>query len=278
MSFLEEYFINPILANGWFNPVNTLVYSIILIIAVYLVFRLLRRMKIRIDANFGASLLPFIVWASSTRVLHDSAVSGVLPPGVNEFYSAPFFPTPGSYLITFALALITLLASLGLQKYKGIPYHRPMTAFGVFYCTINFILLPRLDPYPFFLIFGITGAWAVLFSAPQLIKRAPEKLKSLFSWENNFILSAHFLDATATVVSLTMFGYMEQHVVPRLFFPFMGPHAMFFLKAAVVIPVLWLLDRYKDEEPEFINFLKIVVLILGLAPGLRDTIRLMAGV
>jgi uncharacterized membrane protein len=156
-----------------------------------------------------------------------------------------------------------------------------MTSLGVVFCIINFILLPLPNPYPFILIFGITAAWALLFSAPQLIKQAPKKLKNLFSWENDIILSAHFLDATATVISLTMFGYLEQHVVPRFLFPYMGPYAMFFLKAIVVIPVLWLLDRYKADDPrsaEFIHFLKTVVLILGLAPGLRDTLRLMAGV
>jgi uncharacterized membrane protein len=46
-----------------------------------------------------------------------------------------------------------------------------------------------------------------------------------------------------------------------------------------VIPVLILLNRYtKGEDETFRNLLKIVILILGLAPGLRDAIRLMAGV
>jgi len=305
MSFLDEYFFNPILANGWFNPINTLVYSIILVIAVYFVFRLLKRMKIRIDTSFTISILPFIVWAASTRVLHDAAVANALPPAINEFYSLPIFPTPGSYFITFTLALATLLISLVLQRYKNIPYYRTMTSLGVVYCIINFIILPLPNPYPLLLIGGITALWALLFSLPRLLIKGPGKqrenlphktkgrrqqtttvpfamkLRNLFSWENDLILSAHFLDATATVVSLMLFGYVEQHVVPRMLFPYMGPYAMFFLKAAVVIPVLWLLDRHKADDPrsaEFIHFLKTVVLILGLAPGLRDTLRLMAGV
>ena len=281
MSFIDDYFLNPILANGWFNPVNTLVYSIILVIAVYYVYKLLKKMKIRIDTNFTISILPFIVWAASTRVLHDAAVANILPQAINDFYSSPLFPTPGSYFITFTLALITLLISLGVQKYKDIPYYRTMTSLGVVYCIINFILLPLPNPYPLLLIGGITLLWAGLFFLPQFIPGIPGKVKKLFSRENDFILSAHFLDATATVVSLTLFGYVEQHVVPRLLFPYMGPYAMFFLKAIVVIPVLWLLDRHRADDPrsaEFIHFLKTVVLILGLAPGLRDTLRLMAGV
>ena len=45
--------------------------------------------------------------------------------------------------------------------------------------------------------------------------------------------------------------------------------------AVVVLPVLWAIDRY-GEPGSFNNFLKIVVLILGLAPGIRDVVRLMA--
>jgi uncharacterized membrane protein len=238
-------------------------------------------MDIRIDTSFTISILPFIVWAASTRVLHDAAVANALPQAINDFYSLPIFPTPGSYFITFTLVLITLLISLGVQKYKDIPYYKTMTSLGVVFCIINFILLPLPNPYPLLLIGGITLLWAGLFTIPQLIPGIPGKVKKLFSQENNFILSAHFLDATATVVSLTLFGYVEQHVVPRLLFPYMGPYAMFFLKAIVVIPVLWLLDRHRADDPksaEFIHFLKTVVLILGLAPGLRDTLRLMAGV
>ncbi|MCX6815197.1 MAG: DUF63 family protein [Candidatus Aenigmarchaeota archaeon] len=37
------------------------------------------------------------------------------------------------------------------------------------------------------------------------------------------------------------------------------------------------MDKYA-EEGDFRNFLKIVILILGLAPGLRDAIRLGAWV
>ena len=49
------------------------------------------------------------------------------------------------------------------------------------------------------------------------------------------------------------------------------------LKLVVLLPVLYIVDRY-TEPGEFRNFLKIVILILGLAPGLRDLIRLVVGV
>ena len=74
-----------------------------------------------------------------------------------------------------------------------------------------------------------------------------------------------------------VFGYVEQHVLPRALFPILGFETMFLLKVAVVLPVIWLIDRYTDDM-DFRNFLKIVVFILGFAPGLRDLLRLIAGV
>jgi uncharacterized membrane protein len=278
---LQEYFLNPILANGWFNPVNTAVYSVLLIIAVYLVYRLLGRMHVRIDNHFFLAIIPFIFWAAVTRVLHDAAFAGRLSPGLNEFFSSPIFPTPGSYIITFSLALATLLLSLLIQKAARLPYWKTMFVIGTALTLVNLSMLPVATLLPLWLIGGLTLLWGlVFFSWRPIFKRLPSQSLSnyyhlLLSRENLAILTGHFLDASATVVALTLFGYLEQHVVPRLFFPILGPYAMFLLKVAVVLPALWAIDRYA-EDPQFRKFLKIVVLILGLAPGLRDLIRLIA--
>jgi uncharacterized membrane protein len=280
-SLIQDYFISPILANGWFNPVNTAAYSLILILAVFLVYRLLGRMRVRIDNRFALAVLPFIFWASTTRVLHDAAFSGQLSPALNAFYSSPIFPTPGSYIITFTLALFTLLLSLLIQRLSGIPYWEAMLVVGSALTLFNLTLLPAVTLLPLWLIGGLTLLWAgVFFSWRPLLARLvrlpiSNYYHTLLSRENLAILSAHFLDATATVTALTLFGYMEQHVVPRLFFPLLGPYAMFLLKAMVVLPALWAIDRYA-EDTQFRKFLKIVVLILGLAPGLRDMVRLVA--
>lgn len=297
---INEYFIAPILQNGWYNPVNTIAYSMLLVIGVYLVYRMLRRMDIHIDLRFFIAILPFILWGSTTRVLHDAAYAGALTPELNAFYGSPIFPTPGSYIITFALALFILIISLLVQKVAGgmetqingrldmakpsrlvrwrVPYWKAMFGIGVVLCIINFIMIPIANFYALALIIKVTGLWAAVFFVPiKFMPRFIPSFKKLMSVENTGILVAHFLDATATVTALSLFGYLEQHVVPRLFFPIMGPFAMFFLKVIVVLPVLWIVDRYA-EEGDFKNFLKIVILILGLAPGMRDMIRLGVGV
>jgi uncharacterized membrane protein len=284
-NIIQEYFVDPILQNGWYNPINTAVYAILLVLGVYLVYMMLRRMDVHIDRNFFLAILPFIFWGSTTRVLHDAAYMGMLSPGLNSFYDSPVFPTPGSYIITFALALAVLLASLLVQRAAGgskgnwrLPYWKAMLAAGLVLDAVNMAIMPYATLLPYALILGVTLLWGAAFYFPAgALRRWIPGVRKLISPVNAGILAAHFLDATATVTALSLFGYLEQHVVPRFFFPFIGPFAMFFLKAAVVLPVLWIIDRYA-EDGDFKNFLKIVVLILGLAPGLRDMIRLGAGV
>lgn len=303
MDIIQEYFLGPILSNGWFNPVNSITYGIILVIAVYLVFKLLVKMKVRIDRHFLYAVVPFIIWASSTRVLHDAAFAGVLEGSVGEFYSLPIFPTPGSYLLTFMLALIVLLFSLSFQKFLGeskatssakeamhteerwrLPYWKTMLAIGAALDAVNFALLPITDLLPVLIILGITALWACIFllsgkflSGLGRARAWAKEASGVFNTENSGLLTAHMLDASATYTAMTFFGYLEQHPLPRFLIQLSGPAAMFPLKLAVMVPVLYLIDKY-TEPGEFRTFLKIVILILGLAPGLRDMIRLMAGV
>jgi len=318
MTFIEEYFIKPILINGFFNPVNTLIYSVILILTAILVYlKILKPMNIEINRNFTFALLPFIFFASTTRVLRDftyflardQAITlntfelfqndifyqiGLIQSegftylstklsltGFNGFYSwvIALFPTPGSYILTFAFALISLLISLIIQKYTKKPYWKIMVFIGFSACVLNLYLLPPLDFVPFSIVTGVTVLFAAVFFLltrfSSFIKYGT--VKGIFTKENSSLLSIHMLDASATWAALSFYGYLEQHPLPRLVTDLFTPAGMFLLKLIVLIPVLYVINRY-SEEGDYKNFLLILILILGLAPGLRDMIRLMAGV
>ncbi|MBM3304285.1 MAG: DUF63 family protein [Candidatus Aenigmarchaeota archaeon] len=286
---LYDYFIAPMLANGYFNPVNTLVYGVILVIAVLAVYKLMQRMKVRIDRHFFYAILPFIFWGSSTRVLHDAAYVGRLATdGLNAFYNQSFFPTPGSYFITFGLAIGVLALCLAIQRFRKAPYWKPMLAIGLVLDAVNVLMLPALTLLPLLMMLATTGFWMLLF---YLIYRLTivwghmKPARKYFSGVNQAILGSHLLDASGTFTAMSFFGYGEQHVVPNLLIPAFGPVSMFALKIVVVLPVLWAIDRWgyervtdkkgrKVESRDFGNFLKIVVLILGLAPALRNMLRL----
>jgi|GEM_PF-549109 len=322
--FFTEFFVNPILLNGWFNPVNTLLWGLILVVAAFLVYSgLLKRLKVRIDRYFALAILPFVFWASSTRVLRDlfyslaqqsagnsqqfmsdiayqigliqqqafSYISRFVPiPPIAGFFSwiVTLFPTPGSYVFTFLFALACLLLSLAIQRLSSsrrwprrlpakVPYWKPMFLIGLAFCVLNVWMLPFTNPWGLGMILGITAGFAAVFFGLTYLQEKKILKFPLFSRVNSALLSVHMLDSSATFVSVMFFGYLEQHPVPRLFIESVGPWTFFVLKLAVLLPSLYIIDKYA-EEGDFKNFLKIVILILGLAPGLRDSIRLGAGV
>jgi uncharacterized membrane protein len=81
-------------------------------------------------------------------------------------------------------------------------------------------------------------------------------------------------------------NYYEKHVVPTFFIDLAGKFTshpsivMFPLKLIVFIPVLYVLDNdFKTEkEKKLIGLLKLTILVLGLSPAVRNTLRIMMGV
>ena len=134
--------------------------------------------------------------------------------------------------------------------------------------------MPVKTLYPLALIIPTAVGLTAVFYAISYFVRNNKKLKEVFNFQSSSILGAHFIDASATFWALTAYGFVEQHVVPRLFFGSLGVLSFFFLKIAVVLPVLWVFNKEIDNV-RLRNFLKIAVIILGLAPGLRDMTTLL---
>jgi uncharacterized membrane protein len=80
-------------------------------------------------------------------------------------------------------------------------------------------------------------------------------------------------------------GYYEKHVVPTFFIDIAGnftdhpAFVMFPLKLIVFIPVFYMLDsQFDDKDKKFIPLMKLVIIVLGLSPAVRNTLRIMMGV
>ena len=118
------------------------------------------------------------------------------------------------------------------------------------------------------------------FNEANIIKKNIKKLSQLFTNENTFLINVHMFDATTTFVALTYFPYFEQHVLPGFLISIFGPVVMYALKLVVVSVVLYYFDKElsKPQDMEKRTFLKIIVLILGLGPGLRNFLRMIMGV
>jgi uncharacterized membrane protein len=86
------------------------------------------------------------------------------------------------------------------------------------------------------------------------------------------------LDASATSygIDLHPLAYVEQHVVGSNLIAWTGTaFVMFPLKLLVLFPAIYILEMYRTEsEPDLWHLILLAMIVVGLAPGIRDMIRM----
>ncbi len=277
--YIYKYFISGIVNDTSYNPVDTLTYAIVLGICLFGVSRILIRYNVEIDSRFMIAVTPCILAGSSLRVLEDS---GLFLPPVQYL-----FITPLIYFVVFAVTISILSLALALERNGRIKdYHGFFFAAGVAWTLINIAILlaggevKHLDYAAAILTLGILSTGAVYLAARQF------NFAVLTDRLNISILFAHLLDASSTYVGMDWLGYYEKHVAPTFFIDFAGNFTdhpalvMYPLKLLVFIPVFSILDSQTEDENDkkFIMLMKLVILVLGLSPAVRNTLRIMMGV
>jgi len=185
----------------------------------------------------------------------------------HNLYQGWYFCSPPIYFLIFAIGIFSLLLGIFLQKKFNIKYHKTVFAVGVLLLIYNASITEIGNWISLSIVALLVGFWAVLFFGISKLK------PKLISMENAGITVAHLLDASASFTAIQFFGhffgYYEQHVLPSFLIGLAGPWIMFPLKIGVILPILYILDKHAEDE-QFKNFLKFVILILGLALGTRD--------
>jgi uncharacterized membrane protein len=272
MQFFEEYFIKPIYEGTGYNIYNTAVYAILLVVAVVLVYKLLRKMNVSIDRKFLFGILPFVALGGIFRSLEDLYTATGAAKNI-------LMITPLIYVSVFALALASLMIARIIEKYKKIEYHKTWFVVGIIIAIIGVAQMRIADAHSMLLMLSIFGGWAIAFGAAKFIaiKKFP-KLNAFLSKENTGLLLAHLFDATTTFVAIQFLPYFEQHVLTGFIMTTFGAAFVFVTKLVVVSVVLFVFDKELAQEKQKNMFLKVVVLILGLGPGLRNFFRIVMGV
>ncbi|MDD1718867.1 MAG: DUF63 family protein [Methanoregulaceae archaeon] len=273
--FLYKYYIDPIRYGQPYNPVDTLTYAIILIIAVYLVYRWLQRTGISVDRRFVLATLPFVVLGGISRVIQDT---GMIHSDLQFLLVTPliyfviFFYTAGSLVIS------RVAEKRGLIK----DYARGYAAAGVFACIVvaGVLLAFGLDrgsvhPEVMAIILSLAGlttlaVYAVLYyGARWRYVRDPVYLA---------LISGHMLDASATSygIDLHPLVYVEQHVVGSQLIEWTGTAFAFFpLKLLVIVPGIYILEQYRSEGNQALwHLILLAMIVVGMAPGIRDMVRM----
>ena len=284
---------NGVRADEGYTILAEITYGLILIFALYGLYRLFKRLKIKINWMFALALMPYILYGPISRVLEDA-----------EYFSEPliyWFISPLIYLQIAFFAILFLLLGYYLEKrFKNpnLTTNRVLFFGGLIfllpslYLVIRWILGDqwsttsgvRFDVFTIIavLVFFIVGGVYLL----SYFMKNNEKFSVYRNPLNLAMLTGHLIDGLTSYISikdpLSMgLFYSEKHPASNLLLEIWGP--LFpIVKFILIIVVIYIFDIYlKDElknHMSLVNLLKICILILGFSPGVRDLLRVTMGV
>jgi len=365
--FIHRYYIGPYEADlvsqqeegaaVSYNIVDTTTYGIILMAAIFWIYRLMTRLAIRFDRWFLAAVVPYVMVGGTMRALEDSTLySGwcnylfiapaiyifigiitilslvachfisIVPRGMGIagfatlvaaadivyivlFLGQPdlmVYWYPPAFVIVLSIATVAIVWWLGMDKDKDRKRIDRTTTFFVFGL---FLLMPQMLLVVDWYAGGATwsyggaaqGTGLLYLELPIMLALAgiatlvimligTVAARARWTWgliflrpENVLIMFSQFLDASATYRALAAFDYGEKHVLPNALIDATGTAAVMFpLKAIAYCACLYLIDvdLKKDltSHPSLMYLIKVAMLVLGLAPGLRDALRVVMGI
>ncbi len=251
---------NFIYLHPGYTILNTVVFGIILGICILLIIKMFKYIK-KDPAELMIPLIPFIFFGSSARALVD-----------NNIYPLTYLlVTPGIYLLTGLMAIITLLFAVFIERKTNFDYRYIIFTVGAVVCIPNILFM---SPINLIATLQVVGVWAIVSSIFVLLRNKWSLLSNRF---NLSVLMAHLFDASSTYIAVDYYGYYEQHVLPSALTALFGTAlVMFPLKIVVILGALYIIDTY-IEDRTIANMLKLAIFILGLAPGLRNFLSLIMG-
>jgi uncharacterized membrane protein len=255
--FIYEYLIEPLYYDA-FNPVNIFVYAVLFLLLLFLILRVFDRYDVSLDSKFYSYFIGFVFLGAFLGALKDV-----------RFHGSPFLSTPGIYLGLSFLLLGGVIFGKLFEKRVGFSYSL-IPAVTVYSITAFLILqyLPRgvdLSPIVYILSLGIILSVIVFFFLRKI------GVGLLEGGVNFGIFLAQMLDASSTYLGVTLYGFGEKFFIMGYLIESISPAALFPVKAALILLVLYYLENEKELRRRNKDLIKAALILLGLAPALRNT-------
>jgi len=283
---------NGVKAQEGYTLISEITYGVLVVISLFLIYKLLKKLKIMVDWKFALALMPYIIFGPVSRVLEDSGYFN--PPAVYWFIS------PLIYLQIAIYAIFFLMMGYYIEKtFKSLKLSVNKVLFlgGLIFLIPSFFLIAswilgnqwgetagiRFD------VFLIVISLVLMIVAIVYLFSHYFKKNDFSAYKNPLnltMLAGHLIDGITSYISIKdpfMMGlhYSEKHPASNFLLEVWGP--LFpIVKFLLIIFVIYVFDiLYKEELKNYstlINLLKIAILILGFSPGVRDLLRVTMGV
>jgi uncharacterized membrane protein len=265
-----------------YNIVDTLTYAVILVLGVYLLYRWMSQstwlsdIGFKIDARFILATIPYVVLGGLLRVVQDTGMI------TGDFQFLLVTPLIYFVLFFFTISMLFLSRYLTLQGFTKnfltfYIFAGIMSAFvtllvlfswGINHTTVDLVILAVI---PLMAITATLLVWAFM--------------RYLLSWKYVTdplyltLIFGQLLDASATSYGIDLHPsvrYVEQHVVGSGLIELTHTaFVMFPLKLVVLFPAIYIMELYRKEaNPAFWHLVLLAMIVVGLAPGIRDMMRM----
>lgn len=267
LNFVQSYYVEPVINDSGYNPVNTVTWAIVLGIFIFLIHRAFKRYGIGFSGRFIFATTPYIIAGSSLRVVEDAEL---INPPISYLLITP--------LIYFLVASVTLIALFISRRFTG--GYGLYSAIGILWSILNLLLLIREgvqnDWVPLAVIALGSSITGCVFLLSRILPKVPSIPKNRCALS---VILSHMLDASSTYIGVDWLGYEEKHVVPTLLIYMIGSAAVMYpIKLIVLLPLLAILNESLRDDRDMWGILVLALLVLGLAPATRNTLRMMLGI
>lgn len=251
--FFYIYFWEPMFTRSGYNPINTLVYALMLGFgAIYTYRYVLKPLRIRIDENMFIAVTLMVIFGATVRALVDG---GILP-------KHPLLLTPGIFFTTFLIMLPVIVIDAKLKLYPRLTF-----AWGLILAIwANYLLVTHArswEPYKLTLLHTVVS-WI-----PVLLYYRWRPFDRLYL----YAVLAHYFDVASTVVAIHYYGYHEVHWLENILVQHFGAYIYYPWITLILIVVYYGLQKLvTDEEERHLWYL--MVYVLGLGPAIRDPAQL----
>jgi uncharacterized membrane protein len=272
--FIDRNFIEGIINDTSYNHIDMLTYLIILFAGVYVVLKLLNKLKIKVAEEFAVATIPYIFMGSVFRVIEDAEL---LKPPIKYF-----FITPLIYFAVFAICFSTLLVTRYLEQIQRIKNHLHSYAiFGILLSLagITILVYSSYSWNPGILIYSLVPAIVLT----GIVKRISPAIGMAYlrSRIYSFAVFSFLLDSFTTYIGVDLLGYKNKHPFSSFLTSIFGTGAVLIpLSLILVLLIIMLLekDSKKDKNEDEKYMWVLTLIVLGFSMGARNLLAMVFGV